>query len=147
MWALNAAGLAVRAGHAQGHAVLFQRFLGAALGNGEHERVRRVEHAEVRQGHEAPAILLDKQQHRPGRGRVGRDGDMGGAGQVQSVGSAPDRHRRLREDLTGEQIEQALWFFFGFEAWRTARGFGWNWEKSATWLAEQAAHTLLPSGG
>ncbi|MFD9701803.1 TetR/AcrR family transcriptional regulator [Lentzea sp. NPDC059081] len=53
----------------------------------------------------------------------------------------------LREGLTREQVEQALWFYFGFEAWRTVRGFGWSWEDSAAWLAEQSARTLLPVTG
>ncbi|WP_345408996.1 TetR/AcrR family transcriptional regulator [Nonomuraea salmonea] len=50
----------------------------------------------------------------------------------------------LREGLTGTQIEQTLWFYFGFEAWRTVRDFGWSWKESADWLAEQAARALLP---
>ncbi|MEV0315455.1 TetR family transcriptional regulator [Nonomuraea fuscirosea] len=53
----------------------------------------------------------------------------------------------LREGLTGEQVEQTLWFYFGFEAWRTVRAFGWNWKDSADWLAQQATHALLPADG
>ena len=51
----------------------------------------------------------------------------------------------LREGLTRKQVEQTLWFYFGFEAWRTVRDFGWSWKDSADWLAEQSAHALLPS--
>jgi AcrR family transcriptional regulator len=50
----------------------------------------------------------------------------------------------LRDGLTRKQIEQTLWFYFGFEAWRTVRDFGWSWKDSADWLAEQAANALLP---
>lgn len=50
----------------------------------------------------------------------------------------------LREGLTRKQVEQTLWFYFGFEAWRTVRDFGWSWKDSADWLAEQSANTLLP---
>jgi AcrR family transcriptional regulator len=50
----------------------------------------------------------------------------------------------LREGLTRKQVEQTLWFYFGFEAWRTVRDFGWSWKDSADWLAEQSANALLP---
>ncbi|HEX6358636.1 TetR/AcrR family transcriptional regulator [Actinophytocola sp.] len=50
----------------------------------------------------------------------------------------------LREGLTRKQVEQTLWFYFGFEAWRTVRDFGWSWHDSAAWLAEQSANALLP---
>jgi AcrR family transcriptional regulator len=49
----------------------------------------------------------------------------------------------LREGLTREQVEQTLWFYFGFEAWRTVRDFGWSWQDATDWLAEQAARALL----
>jgi AcrR family transcriptional regulator len=49
----------------------------------------------------------------------------------------------LREGLTRKQVEQTLWFYFGFEAWRTVRDFGWSWKDSADWLAEQATNALL----
>jgi AcrR family transcriptional regulator len=49
----------------------------------------------------------------------------------------------LREGLTRKQVEQTLWFYFGFEAWRTVRDFGWSWQDSADWLAEQSANALL----
>lgn len=48
----------------------------------------------------------------------------------------------LRPGLTRKQVEQILWFYFGFEAWRTARGFGWSWSHATDWLAEQATHAL-----
>jgi AcrR family transcriptional regulator len=50
----------------------------------------------------------------------------------------------LREGLTRKQVEQTLWFYFGFEAWRTVREFGWSWKDSTDWLAEQSANALLP---
>ncbi|HEX7305472.1 TetR/AcrR family transcriptional regulator [Lentzea sp.] len=53
----------------------------------------------------------------------------------------------LRDGLAGRQVEQVLWFYFGFEAWRTVRGFGWSWQDSADWLAEQATRALLPAEG
>lgn len=53
----------------------------------------------------------------------------------------------LREGLTAKQVEQTLWFYFGFEAWRTVRDFGWSWKDATDWLAEQATRALLPDGG
>ena len=50
----------------------------------------------------------------------------------------------LRAGLTRKQVEQTLWFYFGFDAWRTVRDFGWSWKDSADWLAEQSANALLP---
>jgi AcrR family transcriptional regulator len=50
----------------------------------------------------------------------------------------------LRDGLTRKQVEQTLWFYFGFEAWRTVRDFGWSWKDSTDWLAEQSANALLP---
>ncbi|QUQ63781.1 TetR/AcrR family transcriptional regulator [Kutzneria sp. CA-103260] len=50
----------------------------------------------------------------------------------------------LREGLSRKKVEQILWFFFGIEAWRTARGFGWSWSEAGSWLAEQAGRALLP---
>ena len=49
----------------------------------------------------------------------------------------------LRAGLTRRKVEQTLWFYFGFEAWRTARAFGWSWPEATDWLAEQASRTLL----
>ncbi|GHB11660.1 hypothetical protein GCM10010330_77170 [Streptomyces tendae] len=40
---------------------------------------------------------------------------------------------------------QILWFYFGQDAWRTVRGFGWTWAEGADWLAARAADALLPS--
>ncbi|MEU8402191.1 TetR family transcriptional regulator [Nonomuraea sp. NPDC048892] len=53
----------------------------------------------------------------------------------------------LREGLTAKQVEQTLWFYFGFEAWRTVRDFGWSWKDATDWLAEQATRALLPADG
>lgn len=50
----------------------------------------------------------------------------------------------LREGLTRKRVEQILWFYFGIEAWRTARGFGWTWAEATDWLADQASRALLP---
>jgi AcrR family transcriptional regulator len=49
----------------------------------------------------------------------------------------------LRPGLTRTQVEQTLWFYFGFDAWRTARGMGWTWKDAADWLATQAGRTLV----
>ncbi|PRY38722.1 TetR/AcrR family transcriptional regulator [Umezawaea tangerina] len=51
----------------------------------------------------------------------------------------------LAPGLTERRVGDVLWFYFGFEAWRTARGFGWDWDEAAEWLAAQAAAALLPS--
>lgn len=51
------------------------------------------------------------------------------------------------------RTEQILWFYFGLGAWRTVRGFGWDWSDGADWLASRAADALLlpsspaPAGG
>ncbi|MCS7477281.1 TetR/AcrR family transcriptional regulator [Umezawaea endophytica] len=49
----------------------------------------------------------------------------------------------LRPGLDVDRVGQVLWFYFGFEAWRTARGLGWGWDEAAEWLATQAAGALL----
>jgi len=52
----------------------------------------------------------------------------------------------LREvSLDSVRTEQILWFYFGQEAWRTVRGFGWTWADGAEWLAARAADALLSS--
>ena len=52
----------------------------------------------------------------------------------------------LREGLSRKKVEQILWFYFGIEAWRTARGFGWSWAEAGGWLAEQATQALVSAG-
>jgi len=51
----------------------------------------------------------------------------------------------LRPGLSAHQVTDTLWFYFGFNAWRTLRGMNWSWEQAGTWLAEQAASGLLPA--
>lgn len=76
---------------------------------------------------------------------------------VAAVAERVVRHYRERLNKVAEHVstlravqtdttttEQILWFYFGQEAWRTVRGFGWSWADSAAWLTEQAAHALLP---
>ncbi|MFD8613128.1 TetR/AcrR family transcriptional regulator [Streptomyces sp. NPDC059631] len=41
------------------------------------------------------------------------------------------------------RTEQILWFYFGTASWSTARELGWDWDETATWLADQAASALL----
>jgi hypothetical protein len=53
----------------------------------------------------------------------------------------------LRPEITRERAEQVLWFYFGVEAWRTLRGFGWSWGGAGSWLTEQASAALLPPAG
>jgi AcrR family transcriptional regulator len=50
----------------------------------------------------------------------------------------------IRPGLSKRQVEQMLWFYFGFEAWRTVREMGWDWDEAAEWLAVRAAGALLP---
>ncbi|WP_433177560.1 TetR/AcrR family transcriptional regulator [Actinoallomurus sp. CA-150999] len=50
----------------------------------------------------------------------------------------------VRPELARTQVEQTLWFYFGFDAWRSVRGMGWTWPDATQWLATQAAHALLP---
>ncbi|MFJ6074003.1 TetR/AcrR family transcriptional regulator [Streptomyces sp. NPDC093065] len=47
--------------------------------------------------------------------------------------------------LDAVRTGQILWFYFGQDAWRTVRGFGWTWAEGADWLAARAADALLPS--
>ena len=49
----------------------------------------------------------------------------------------------IRAGLSTQQVADTLWFYFGFEAWRTLRGLDWSWDRAGTWLAEQAANALL----
>jgi AcrR family transcriptional regulator len=58
------------------------------------------------------------------------------AGRLVEVGG-------LRPGLDVDRVGQVLWFYFGFEAWRTARDLGWEWDEAADWLAAQAAGALL----
>jgi len=49
----------------------------------------------------------------------------------------------LRPGLDVDRVGQVLWFYFGFEAWRTVRDLGWEWDDATAWLATQAAGALL----
>jgi hypothetical protein len=96
-----------------------------------------------RRRQEALAVLLDNRNADPDVAaaadlatRAVRDRFKAVAARLIAVGG-------LREGLTGKQVEQTLWFYFGFEAWRTVRDFGWSWKDSADWLAEQSANALL----
>ncbi|WNV88199.1 TetR family transcriptional regulator [Umezawaea sp. Da 62-37] len=101
-------------------------------------RVRRARWSNI-------AILLDNRTSDPDvaaaadlatgivRGRL----DQTAARLVATGGLAPG--------LTEERVGEILWFYFGFEAWRTARALGWDWDEAAEWLAGQAANALLPS--
>jgi hypothetical protein len=53
-------------------------------------------------------------------------------GQLTGIGGLPP-------ELTQPQAEQILWFYFGFEAWRTVRDMGRSWKYAAEWLAAQAS--------
>ncbi|MFD9741204.1 TetR/AcrR family transcriptional regulator [Umezawaea sp. NPDC059074] len=90
------------------------------------------------------AILLDNRTADPDVGaaadaatRVVRDRlDLVAARLVETGG--------LAAGLDVGRVSEVLWFYFGFEAWRTARGLGWEWDEAAAWLATQAASALLP---
>jgi len=90
------------------------------------------------------AILLDNRTADPDVGaaadaatRVVRDRlDLVAARLVETGG--------LAAGLDVGRVSEVLWFYFGFEAWRTARGLGWEWDDAAAWLASQAASALLP---
>ncbi len=49
----------------------------------------------------------------------------------------------VRPGIDLERVEQVLWFYFGFQAWRTARDLGWDWDEAADWLGAQATTALL----
>ncbi|MBP2473790.1 AcrR family transcriptional regulator [Crossiella equi] len=49
----------------------------------------------------------------------------------------------VREGLTRAEAERALWFYFGFPAWRTVRELGLGWDEGAEWLLGQAGDSLL----
>jgi AcrR family transcriptional regulator len=49
----------------------------------------------------------------------------------------------LRAGLDRARVGQILWFYFGFESWRTMWSFGWGLKQAAGWLAEQAESALL----
>lgn len=96
-----------------------------------------------RRRQEALAILLDNRNADPDVAaaadlatRAVRDRLKTVAARLVAVGG-------LRGGLTAQQVEQTLWFYFGFEAWRTVRAFGWSWKDSADWLAVQCANALL----
>ena len=97
--------------------------------------------------HKALTILLDNRNADPDVAAAADMATRAVRTRFKAVASRLIAVGGLREGLTGEQVEQTLWFYFGFEAWRTVRGFGWSWEESAGWLAEQSAHALLPATG
>ncbi|WP_440899787.1 TetR/AcrR family transcriptional regulator [Actinosynnema sp.] len=49
----------------------------------------------------------------------------------------------LREGVGGEELRRALWFYFGFPAWRVVRAEGLSWDDGAAWLCGQASDSLL----
>ncbi|WP_165422478.1 TetR/AcrR family transcriptional regulator [Rhizobium leguminosarum] len=49
----------------------------------------------------------------------------------------------LRPELSVRTVEDILWFYFGFDASRTLRALGWQWEEIAAWLAQQAIAALV----
>lgn len=100
-----------------------------------------------RRRQDALAILLDNRNADPDVAAAAELATRAVQDRLKVVASRLVAVGGLREGLTGKQVEQTLWFYFGFEAWRTVRDFGWSWEESADWLAEQATHALLPADG
>lgn len=49
----------------------------------------------------------------------------------------------LRAGLSRADLDRALWFYFGFTAWRTVRDLGLSWDDGARWLIGQAGDSLL----
>lgn len=48
----------------------------------------------------------------------------------------------LRAGLDQARVAQILWFYFGFESWRTMWSFGWSLDEASAWLAGQAESAL-----
>lgn len=49
----------------------------------------------------------------------------------------------LRAGVGREELRRALWFYFGFPAWRVVRAEGLSWGDGAAWLCGQASDSLL----
>ena len=97
-----------------------------------------------RRQHQTLSLLLDNRTAHPDVAaaadfavRVTRERLAHVAGRLREVGG-------LRPGLSLQQVEDTLWFYFGFEAWRSLRGMNWEWDVATAWLAEQAANALLP---
>jgi AcrR family transcriptional regulator len=96
-----------------------------------------------RRRQETLAILLDNRNADPDVAAAADLASRAVRDRLKTVASRLVAVGGLREGLTGKQVEQTLWFYFGFEAWRTVRAFGWSWKDSADWLAMQSAYALL----
>jgi AcrR family transcriptional regulator len=67
-----------------------------------------------------------------------------------ATGKYREALRQVAEDLRdkgfvdeAERTADALWFCFGFHAWRTlVKDCGWSWDDAETWLARQAVAIL-----
>lgn len=97
-----------------------------------------------RRQQQALAVLLDNRTADPEVAAVAELAIRGIRERLGVIAARLTEVGGLREGLTRKKVEQALWFYFGVEAWRTARGFGWSWAEATDWLAEQATRTLLP---
>jgi AcrR family transcriptional regulator len=49
----------------------------------------------------------------------------------------------VRPELSTRQVAEILWFYFGFDSWRSLRAMKWSWRQATAWLAGQAANALL----
>jgi AcrR family transcriptional regulator len=98
-----------------------------------------------RQQHSTLSIVLDNRTADPG---IAAAADLATRIVRERLGRVADRLVEtggLRAGLTQPKVEQTLWFYFGFEAWRTVRDLGWSWAEATDWLATQAARALLPA--
>jgi AcrR family transcriptional regulator len=97
-----------------------------------------------RRQQQALAVLLDNRTADPEVAAVAELAIRGIRERLGVIAARLTEVGGLREGLTRKKVEQTLWFYFGVEAWRTARGFGWSWAEATDWLADQASRTLLP---
>jgi AcrR family transcriptional regulator len=69
----------------------------------------------------------------------------------ERVAEVADRLRAVggvKPELSTRQVAEILWFYFGFDSWRSLRDMKWSWRQATVWLAEQAVTALLsPVGG
>jgi AcrR family transcriptional regulator len=100
-------------------------------------RVRRRQHATL-------SLVLDNRNADPDIAAAADLATRIVRGRLATVAERLTTVGGLRPELTRAQVEDTLWFYFGFEAWRAVRALGWDWDEAAEWLAIQAGRTLLP---
>lgn len=99
---------------------------------------------EARRRHSATIpLLLDNRTAHPAVAAAAQEGARRYRAQLGQVASRLTELGGLHPGLTRARVEQVLWFYFGPQAWASARELGWGWKFASNWLADQAGTALL----